>query len=670
MKIKIKMFLVFGLSVFLIMLLLSLGMFLFIQAKLTISLDNESRNIIGAVKESMTALENIAIENYLRATTEKTKDVIAHYYSQYEQGLITKEGFKEKTSEVVLTKKIGTTGYVAGVSSKGILSIHPKAEGVDISKTPFWPNVEALMASENRSGYLEYDWKNPNETAPRKKSGYITYFEPMDLIIWASSYKSEFAELVTPKDFHNAILALKVGKDGYPYILDFQGNMVIHPTLEGRNVYDVQAADGQKIFQTIVTRKEGKFEYDWKDPDGQVRRKIAIFDKIPGKDLVVAISSYKKDRYAMLYSIRNQLILAFCLSMAVIGLVVFFFSNIITKPIVKSVDFSRVMSKGDFTGKLEIRQKDEIGQLAAALNEMTGNIGGTFNLIQGRIEELAASSGELATISDMMSGSSEQMSENSTSLAQAAGEMNHNLESISHASDRVMENINSVASATKEMTCTISEIAKNSENAKMISGNAVAVAEQATGLVDKLGKAASEISKVTEAIDDISEQTNLLALNATIEAARAGEAGKGFAVVANEIKDLASETSNATREIENRITDIQGAITETVDKIKEISQTIMGVNEIVTSIAAAVEEQSVTTGEISRNMDQTSAEMQEVNENVTQSANFSNQITEQVGGVQDVSSKMAENSRTVERNSKSFSEMAQEIKTMLEKFKV
>jgi methyl-accepting chemotaxis protein len=111
---------------------------------------------------------------------------------------------------------------------------------------------------------------------------------------------------------------------------------------------------------------------------------------------------------------------------------------------------------------------------------------------------------------------------------------------------------------------------------------------------------------VVETITEISEQVNLLALNATIEAARAGEAGKGFAVVANEIKELAKQTSAATLEIKEKIQNIQGSTDGTVKGINEISEVIRSVNEIVGTIATAVEEQSAATKEIASNIAQAS----------------------------------------------------------------
>ena len=108
-----------------------------------------------------------------------------------------------------------------------------------------------------------------------------------------------------------------------------------------------------------------------------------------------------------------------------------------------------------------------------------------------------------------------------------------------------------------------------------------------------------EIAKVLSVIGDISDRTNLLALNATIEAARAGEAGKGFAVVANEIKELAKQTAAATLDIKALIDDVQGTSKTTREEISQISSVIGGVNDIVASIATAVEEQTAATREIS-----------------------------------------------------------------------
>ena len=670
MKIKMKMFLVFGLSVFFILLALSLGIYASIQGRVKSSLDNDIAGTIDAVKKSTYALETIAIKNYLRAITEKDRDVITHYYAQFEKREITREELKQKATDLILNKKIGSTGYMAGVSSRGILSIHPKAEGADISKTPFWPKVQALLQNDTQSGYFEYEWKNPNEEKPRKKAGYITYFKPMDLIIWASSYKEEFTQLIKPEDMHDAILAMKVGDNGYPFIIDMKGNMIIHPTLEGKNVYNAESTDGQKIFQTMINEKNGQLEYDWKDPDGEIRSKILMFDDDPSKGIIVGLTAYKKEQYAILYAIQKSLFIAFIISMIAITLVVLFFSDRLTKPIIRGVAFSETMSKGDFTQTLNIDQKDEIGQLAKALNNMTTNIGEMFRELRAHSDEFSNSSSALTDISREMSEGSSQMTHFSEELSHAAIEMNQNLESVSGASDRVMDNISSVAAATEQMSGTITEIARNSEKARTISDQAVSFTRETSELVDALGKAAFQINHVTETINEISEQTNLLALNATIEAARAGEAGKGFAVVANEIKDLAGQTSQATREIQSQINEIQESTTETVDKIKDISSIIYEVNDLVAGIAASVEEQSATTSEIAEKMNKNSSEMQDVNHNVVNTADFSRHITERISGVQQMASKMAETSTTIDNNSKTAKQLAQNVQGMLEKFRV
>ncbi|WP_051957725.1 methyl-accepting chemotaxis protein [Desulfobacter vibrioformis] len=670
MKIRTKMFLVFGCSVFFIVSMLSIGLYLFIESRVKSGLDSEITHTISAVKKSMGGLENIAIKNYLRGITEKDKDVVASLYGRFEKGEISKETLWQKVSEIILSKKIGVTGYVAGVSSKGILTIHPKAKGADISKTSFWPKVEALLKNEAKSGYLEYDWKNPNDDKARKKAGYITYFEPMDLILWATSYKAEFAQFIKSEDMHDAILAMKIGQDGYPYVFNYKGDMIIHPYLEGKNVYNVKSEDGQRIVQAMIRGKKGRLDYDWKDADGKVREKILLYDNIPDKQLIVALGVYRAEQYSLLYEIRNVLLVAFGASMTIIVFLVLFFSNRLTKPIIRGVEFSEKMSRGDFTGKLEINHKDEIGQLARALNLITENIGTIFKQLQDSIGDLLSSSENLAGISQKMSHNSTQMTGSSDSLSLAADEMNINLATVSGASDSVMENINSVASATEQMSGTINEIAKSSETARSISDKAVTFAKEASDLVDTLGRTAFEINHITETIEDISKQTNLLALNATIEAARAGEAGKGFSVVANEIKDLAGQTSEATEQIQSQIGKVQHATSETVAKIKDISGIIQNVNEIVSGIATAVEEQSVTTGEIAENMNRTSLKMQEVNENVSKNAGFSKQIAEQISGVHKVASEMEEISTAIDQNSGSFRQLAQAVQTMLSKFRL
>ena len=181
------------------------------------------------------------------------------------------------------------------------------------------------------------------------------------------------------------------------------------------------------------------------------------------------------------------------------------------------------------------------------------------------------------------------------------------------ATEQATTAINIVASAAEEMTATIADVNVNTAQASKVTGEAVDEAKSATIKVRKLGIAATEISKVTEVINDISGQTNLLALNATIEAARAGEAGKGFAVVANEIKELAKQTAEATGKIKSQIEDIQNSTSATVSQIETITEVINSVNETVTTITGAVSEQSSATDEIAGSVAQAAQGLSEVN---------------------------------------------------------
>lgn len=368
--------------------------------------------------------------------------------------------------------------------------------------------------------------------------------------------------------------------------------------------------------------------------------------------------------------IRMMFMIVCAVAILLISVVAFFISRTITVPLKQTVKFIRKVSDGDFKGNLEIKSSDELGVMVDNMNRMSGSLRDMIKEIISGITQLNTSSDRLIHLSEQVSNNAGDNADKANSVSVAAEEMSTNMNSVAAAMEQSSVNINTVASAAEEMNATINEIAQNAETARVTTLSAVGKAGESTEMMNGLSGAAEGIGKVVETITDISEQVNLLSLNATIEAARAGEAGKGFAVVANEIKDLAKQTSEASLDIKEKIENIQESSKVSLSSIEAISSVIADVNDIVATIATAVEEQSAATCEISQNISQASSGIEEVSENVSECTMVVGDITKDISAVDQSSNEISQRSEDTRSSAKDLAQLAVRLDKMIGHFQI
>jgi methyl-accepting chemotaxis protein len=291
---------------------------------------------------------------------------------------------------------------------------------------------------------------------------------------------------------------------------------------------------------------------------------------------------------------------------------------------------------------LTITTQDELGMAGIALNQMKNNL-------HAVIQSISETAQHVASASEQLSSASQQITANSEETSAQANVVNE-------ATKKVSENLQNVSAGSEEMTTTIQSIAGNAHEAATVASKAVETAQAANATVGKLGESSAEIGEVIKVITSIAQQTNLLALNATIEAARAGEAGKGFAVVASEVKQLANQTAKATKDISQKITAIQQDTKGAVDAIGSITGVITQVNEISGTIATAVEEQSATTNEMTRN--------------VADAAKGSGEISQNIEGVAQAAQGTSNSAQESQKAANELAQMAEQLRELVGKFKI
>lgn len=256
--------------------------------------------------------------------------------------------------------------------------------------------------------------------------------------------------------------------------------------------------------------------------------------------------------------------------------IAFFITRMITRPIIKGVHFAESVARGDLSNRIDVSTKDEVGQLADALNNMVEKL-------KNVVENVTSASNNVAAGSQELSSSSEEMSQGATEQAAAAEE---------------------ASSSMEEMAANIRQNADNAMQTEKIAVKSSEDAKNGGEAVVETVKAMKEIAEKISIIEEIARQTNLLALNAAIEAARAGEHGKGFAVVASEVRKLAERSQGAAAEI----SDLSSSSVEVAERagnmLNQMVPDIQRTAELVQEIAAASKEQDTGADQVNKAIQQ------------------------------------------------------------------
>ncbi|MFN8196646.1 MAG: methyl-accepting chemotaxis protein, partial [Nocardioidaceae bacterium] len=440
-----------------------------------------------------------------------------------------------------------------------------------------------------------------------------------------------------------AIAQIKPYDTGYAALYTAGGTVVAHPDEDLLNT----KASGSVLSSVEKAASSGKPVVVTRNDSYLDEESLTTYMPIQlGEQAtwVLALHAPTSSTMAAAHSLRTTFVLLGLAGLLIAAALVWLTSRSVTRPILRLRDRLAEIADGDgdLTQRVEESEGNEVGELGGAFNRFTGKIAELVVQIQGRATALTTSAVSLNEVSNRLSVGARETAKQTELASENVG--------------GVSQSVSTVAAGAEEMGASIREIAASATEAANVGADAVTTAVGTEATFAKLGESSTQIGEVVKVITAIAEQTNLLALNATIEAARAGEAGKGFAVVAGEVKDLAQETAKATEHISRLVGAIRDDTHDAMEAIGHISEVIAKVNEYQTTIAAAVEQQTATTSEMSRS--------------AAEAANLAGTIAGVVSQVADSTDQTTQSSEETDQAAVEIAAMAAELYELVGHFHV
>ena len=355
----------------------------------------------------------------LATVTELSYNVVQSQQRQYRSGRIDMATARREAHNALAKVHVGETGYIYAMTSNGELKVHVSQEGVNVFNKQdetgrYFIREMCEKAVRSKPGevlYIVYPWQNPalGDKKLRKKVVAYRYFKEWDWIIAAGGYLEETYEDVNFErrsfaELKEKIKGKKVGKTGYIFCLDDTGNLMIHPTMEGKNILDAVDFDGQHFIKEMCQRKSGWIRYPWMNPGDQMpRMKIVRYEHFKPWNWIVAVGSYEDEFYQEANAIQGRIMesmVVLTILVAVIAvLLVLLASRVMTEPISHMMEVIRKIKQGRLDERIEVESNDELGELATAFNRMT-----TIIKHNRELEANLAQQGKMASLGVLSSG--------------------------------------------------------------------------------------------------------------------------------------------------------------------------------------------------------------------------------------------------------------------------
>ncbi|MDF2610208.1 MAG: methyl-accepting chemotaxis sensory transducer [Lachnospiraceae bacterium] len=375
------------------------------------------------------------------------------------------------------------------------------------------------------------------------------------------------------------------GEEGFGYIIDGKGTIIGHKDREyvtsQSNIIEQAKSDNNMastaaVLQEALNNKNGTGEYIYNG-----NQRFVGYSAINGTDWVFILVANRSEILAPIVTLQNYIILIVVLVLIVSIVITYFIGHSITKPVIDTVAYANKIAGLDLTENVKpkyLTMKDEIGDLAKALQSITNGVRNIIGEINNSAEQMAASSEELTATSQQTATASQEVAKTVEEIAQGASEQAKHTEigstkafQLGATIEKVQGYIGNVNSSSVKATDVVSEGLKEIDALSKITEESTAAVEEIYQVIMKTNESSNKIGEASSVIESIAAQTNLLSLNAAIEAARAGDAGRGFAVVAEEIRKLAEQSSNSTKLINEIVSELQGNTSNAVQTMHRVT---------------------------------------------------------------------------------------------------